>query len=248
MVTKNIVFALVALVMLFPIVSSAADVSLTNDGKVPSQPFQNLQQQIDQLNLQLQNIQMTPGPQGPMGPAGPAGGTISGTVKLCRSTSGYLSVYILGESFSALTTATGSFRLSNVPEGAYAITIGTPPQSSVPAYRYTIPNISVTNGQVTSLGTIAECCSDNQTSTCVCHDDSLKVGTKCVAVKGCMPGATTLCPNQSGVCSGSVMTCLSDGTWPADCDYTAIPGYSPTEICGDGLDNNCNGVIDENCL
>ena len=247
MVTKKIVFALVALVMLFPIVSSAADVSLTNDGKVPSQPFQNLQQQIDQLNLQLQNIQMTPGPQGPIGPAGPAGGTISGSVKLCRSTSGYLSVYILGESFSALTTATGLFRLSNVPEGTYDITIDTPPQS-VPVRRYTISGISVANGQQNSLGTVGECCFDNLTDTCICPDGLLKVVTKCVAVKGCMPGATTLCPNQSGVCSGSVMTCLSDGTWPADCDYTAIPGYSPTEICGDGLDNNCNGVIDENCL
>jgi uncharacterized repeat protein (TIGR02543 family) len=63
----------------------------------------------------------------------------------------------------------------------------------------------------------------------------------------CAPGETTLCPNQIGVCSGSVMTCLSDGTWPADCDYTALPAYSTTEIC-DGLDNNCNGVTDEQCL
>jgi hypothetical protein len=244
MVTKKIVFTLVAFIMCFPLISYAADVSLTSDGKVPSQPFQNLQQQIDQLNLQLQNIQLIPGPQGPMGPAGPAGGTISGTVN-CGYTSGYLPVYILGESFSALTTAIGAFRLSNVPEGTYDITIA-PPGSS---RHYTILGVSVTNGQQNSLGTVDLCCPGNDlTDTCKCPDGNLKVGTKCVAVKSCMPGVTTLCPNQAGVCSGSIMTCLSDGTWPADCDYTAIPGYAPTEICGDGLDNNCDGQVDEKCL
>jgi hypothetical protein len=40
------------------------------------QPFQVLQQEIDQLTLQLHNVQVTPGPQGVprlTGPAGPAG-------------------------------------------------------------------------------------------------------------------------------------------------------------------------------
>src|SRR4030042_127030 len=72
MITKKIVLALIALVLWVP-AAYAADVTLTPDGKVPGTPFQALQQQIDQLKTQLQNIQLTPGPQGPAGPAGPAG-------------------------------------------------------------------------------------------------------------------------------------------------------------------------------
>jgi hypothetical protein len=37
------------------------------------QPFKALQDQIDQLKIQLQNIQLTPGPPGATGPAGPMG-------------------------------------------------------------------------------------------------------------------------------------------------------------------------------
>ena len=46
---------------------------MTPDGKVPGTPFQYLQQQVDQLRTQLQNLQLTPGPQGPAGPEGSAG-------------------------------------------------------------------------------------------------------------------------------------------------------------------------------
>ncbi len=187
------------------------------------------------------------GPQGPAGTAGSGGGTISGTIILPGGPSDYVPVYILGESFSALTTKTGSFRFSNVPEGTYTITMDTPPQS-LTVYHYSIPRISVTNGQITSLGTIAGCSADNPISTCICHDGSLKVGTKCVALKGCLQGETMPCDNQSGVCSGSVMGCLPGGIWDTTvCNFPDMPGYSPTEICGDGLDNNCDGQIDEGC-
>ncbi|MCH7643834.1 MAG: collagen-like protein [Myxococcales bacterium] len=49
-------------------IARAADVALTTDGKIPGQPFVDLQQQID-------NIELTPGPQGPPGPIGPTGST-----------------------------------------------------------------------------------------------------------------------------------------------------------------------------
>jgi hypothetical protein len=52
---------------------ATADVSLTNDGKVPGQPFEYLQQQIDQLKMDLENIQLTPGPKGDQGDPGPKG-------------------------------------------------------------------------------------------------------------------------------------------------------------------------------
>lgn len=62
---KKTVVVLIALVFCIPVITIAAE----------GQPFQNLQSQIDQLKTQLQNIQLTPGPQGPQGPAGPIGPT-----------------------------------------------------------------------------------------------------------------------------------------------------------------------------
>ncbi len=115
------------------------------------------------------------GPQGPAGPAGSAMGTISGTVN-CGSTSGYLPVYILGESFSALTTTAGTFRLSNVPDGTYDITIDSPQ-----SVHHTITGLSVANGMQISLGTVELCCADNFTSTCKCPDGQVNNGTLCTS-------------------------------------------------------------------
>jgi len=56
---------LIFVVLFIPMVAFGAE----------GQPFKALQEQIDQLKVQLQNIQLTPGPQGPAGPAGPAGAT-----------------------------------------------------------------------------------------------------------------------------------------------------------------------------
>jgi hypothetical protein len=59
---------LIFIVLFIPVVAFGAE----------GQPFKALQEQIDQLKIQLQNIQLTPGPPGPPGPAGargPAGPT-----------------------------------------------------------------------------------------------------------------------------------------------------------------------------
>lgn len=58
------------LVLCLTVPCLAGEVSLTLDGKVPGTPFKVLQDQIDQLKLQLQNIQLTPGPPGPTGATG----------------------------------------------------------------------------------------------------------------------------------------------------------------------------------
>ena len=60
----------------------------------------------------------------------------------------------------------------------------------------------------------------------------------------CMPGAMQSCPLQKGVCAGKVQTCTDGFTWSV-CDYG--PYYSQDELCHDWADNNCNGLIDENC-
>ncbi len=46
-----------------------------------------------------------------------------------------------------------------------------------------------------------------------------------------------------GICKGGVRDCLPDGRWGI-CRGETLP---QVEICGDNLDNNCNGIIDENC-
>jgi hypothetical protein len=57
---KKTVVVLIALVLCIPVIAFAADVALTSDGKVPGTPFQTLQSEIDQLNTNLHNIQLTP--------------------------------------------------------------------------------------------------------------------------------------------------------------------------------------------
>ena len=45
-----------------------------------------------------------------------------------------------------------------------------------------------------------------------------------------------------GPCHGGTQTCGSDALW-GPCDDQVVPSQ---ELCGDGVDNNCNGNIDEN--
>ncbi len=55
-----------------------------------------------------------------------------------------------------------------------------------------------------------------------------------------------LCPLQEGVCEGSRRMC-EGGTWGM-CDADNYgPAYEPTEISCDGLDNDCDGTVDEGC-
>jgi len=59
----------------------------------------------------------------------------------------------------------------------------------------------------------------------------------------CTVGETRPCPNQQGVCEGSIQTCV-DGVW-TDCDGSGVPNYENPEVSCDGLDNDCNGVVDD---
>ncbi len=50
-----------------------------------------------------------------------------------------------------------------------------------------------------------------------------------------------------GVCASVSHACVDGGL--AACNYALAlpPGYAPTETCGDGLDNDCNGLTDDGC-
>ncbi len=47
-----------------------------------------------------------------------------------------------------------------------------------------------------------------------------------------------------GVCEGSVKVCAGRGGW-VEPDYSTIPGYEAREVSCDGLDNDCDGRVDD---
>jgi hypothetical protein len=48
-----------------------------------------------------------------------------------------------------------------------------------------------------------------------------------------------------GVCHGGMQTCAMDRTWPMNCAGEVTP--SAAEVCGNMMDDNCNGATDEMC-
>ena len=57
----------------------------------------------------------------------------------------------------------------------------------------------------------------------------------------CLESSTQSCGNNVGVCTGAMQTCVN-GLWGA-CNFG--PTYEGSEtLCSDGLDNDCNGVVD----
>jgi hypothetical protein len=96
-----------------------------------------------------------------------------------------------------------------------------------------------------------------QSTHCQCYGSSLLAATNeiCDGIDNncdgqidengncCTNGDTQPCGADIGICRNKKKTCTG-GTW-GPCTWEQGP--SSTEICGNGLDDNCNGEIDENC-
>lgn len=60
-----------------------------------------------------------------------------------------------------------------------------------------------------------------------------------------VPGSTGSCGTGLGACAAGNYSCDGSGPTPS---ITCVGQVSPSpEVCGDSIDNNCNGVVDEGC-
>ncbi|NIR38725.1 MAG: hypothetical protein GWO04_26890, partial [Actinobacteria bacterium] len=55
------------------------------------------------------------------------------------------------------------------------------------------------------------------------------------------------CPLQEGVCAGSTQRCGGSGGFETCDAATYGTGYEADETLCDGLDNDCDGTVDEGC-
>lgn len=92
---------------------------------------------------------------------------------------------------------------------------------------------NATSGQVECVGAVypsAEKCDFTD------HD--------CDGVAGNVPGLGLPCGSDVGICTMGTLQCVTFGAG-ADCVGGTPP--EPAEICGNGLDDDCNGLIDDGC-
>jgi hypothetical protein len=61
--------------------------------------------------------------------------------------------------------------------------------------------------------------------------------------RDCVPGTTRSCGSDIGACQVGTEVCV-DGSWSGFCQGEVGP---VAEICGDGIDNDCNNNVDDGC-
>lgn len=179
-------------------------------------------------------------------------GEIRGIVNYCGSQgAGGILVYIPGRSFVVKTGPDGQFIFHFVPAASYNLAFEIPGQAP-----YLAGGVNVSQGRVTDVGQIDYCPDadkDGYDASDDCNDGNAAIH----------PGAAEMCGdgidnNCNSATDEGCLTCTDDDNdgyfaqqgcaASVDCNdnnANIYPGRS--ESCGDGIDNNCNGVTDEQC-
>jgi len=71
------------------------------------------------------------------------------------------------------------------------------------------------------------------------------LATIAYAQEPCVEGTRRECGSDTGVCKTGIAVCR-DGKW-VEC-VGCRGQISDVDICGNGVDDNCNGEVDENCF
>ncbi|NOY53555.1 MAG: DUF1566 domain-containing protein [Deltaproteobacteria bacterium] len=111
---------------------------------------------------------------------------------------------------------------------------------------------NLTRSCSTACGTGTETCASGAWVDCTAPQPSPElcdgIDNNCNGVIdegcSCTNGTSRPCGTDVGACSTGVQTC-TNGVWETTCAGETPP---QTEICGDGIDNDCNGIIDDNCV
>lgn len=175
-------------------------------------------------------------------------GDIKGAITVCGQAEADIVIYAPGTSFSAVTDGGGNFKLSYVQQGTYDLVIK---KNSTPLG--TVSQVTVIKKQTVDIGTNNFCIdldNDGYSPPQDCDDTNPAIN----------PGVAETCGdgidnNCNSVTDEGCMVCTDNdldsffaqtgcGT-AVDCD-DSNPSINPqaVESC-DGIDNNCNDLVDE---
>ncbi|MEO8681341.1 MAG: DUF4215 domain-containing protein [Vicinamibacterales bacterium] len=191
------------------------------------------------------------GAAGPPGPPPATGGIVGRLVNDCVPTFDFTGtvVHIPGRAYTAVLGADGAFAFDLVPPNTYALSI-----ERNGAVIASTSNVVVTT-TIVNLGAVSTTNLSSDPDNCgvcgqSCGTDACVNGV-CQGPGGvCSPGTQASCysgPAGSlnvGACAAGIQTCSADGNSYSACMGQVTPR---PEVCGDSIDNDCNGQIDDNC-
>lgn len=193
------------------------------------------------------------GATGPQGPPPATGGIIGRLVNECVPNFSFIGtiVHVPGRAYTALLGADGTFAFDLMPPNTYAFSIERNGVVLASVSNVTVTTTVVNLGDVNTTNLSSD---PNNCGVCglSCGANGACVNGACESTGGgvCTPGTQASCYSgpagtmNVGACHAGVQTCSADGASYSACVNQVTPG---AEICGDNIDNNCDGQIDEGC-